>query len=304
MKKLTFQDLTIYVFIILLFASNGFASDKLVVFVSILPQKYFVQQIGKDLIDTKEMVRPGANPAIYEPKPKQMVDLLKAKIYFAIGVPFEKHWLKKIASFNPQMIISHTDHGIEKIPMQTHHDQKKHHEDNDLENREKHNHEHGSLDPHVWLSPPLVRIISKNIFNGLCKIDPVHKSSYKQNFAEFMARINKLDADIKKRFENKRKMRFIVFHPAWGYFANSYDIKQVPIEIEGKDAKASQLKEIIQYARKNEINTIFIQPQFYTKSAKLIAKAIDANIVFADPLAENWMTNLQEFANKLDRVLK
>jgi zinc transport system substrate-binding protein len=105
------------------------AADKLPVFVSIVPQKYFVQQIGKDLVDVQVMVQPGASPATYEPKPKQMADLSKTKIYFAIGVPFENAWLGKIAAANPDMRVVHTDHGIEKLAMAAHH----HHDDHEHE---------------------------------------------------------------------------------------------------------------------------------------------------------------------------
>jgi ABC-type Zn uptake system ZnuABC Zn-binding protein ZnuA len=107
--------------VLYVFLDNAFAADKLPVFVSIVPQKYFVQQIGKNLVDVQTMVRPGASPATYEPQPKQMADLSTAKIYFAIGVPFENAWLSKIAAANPNMRFVHTDHGIEKLAMEAHH---------------------------------------------------------------------------------------------------------------------------------------------------------------------------------------
>jgi zinc transport system substrate-binding protein len=95
------------------------ARDMLPVFVSIVPQKYFVQQIGKELVDIHVMVLPGASPATYEPKPKQMVAISKTKVYFSVGVPFEKVWLKKIISMNPNMRVVPTDQEIQKIPMAT-----------------------------------------------------------------------------------------------------------------------------------------------------------------------------------------
>ena len=104
-----------------IFLEIGIAADRIPVFVSIVPQKYLVQQIGKDLVDVQAMVQPGANPATYEPKPKQMVELSKAKIYFAIGVPFENAWLEKIVAANPKMTVVHTDDGIEKLAMAAHH---------------------------------------------------------------------------------------------------------------------------------------------------------------------------------------
>jgi zinc transport system substrate-binding protein len=295
------------------------AADKLPVFVSIVPQKYFVQQIGKDLVDAQVMVQPGANPATYEPKPKQMADLSKTKIYFAIGVLFENAWLSKIAATNPDMRVIHTDHGIEKLAMEAHH----HHDDHEKgehHGEEKHgnekgehhgkaehdkdHHEHTGLDPHIWLSPPLVKIQARTILAALQEADPAHRSVYEANFKAFAAQIDQLDADLKKTFAGKKGLQFMVFHPAWGYFAHAYGLKQVPIEIEGKDPKPAQLKELIQHARKNDIKIVFVQPQFSTKSAELIAREIGGQVAFADPLAEDWMANLRQVADKFQAALK
>jgi zinc transport system substrate-binding protein len=263
------------------------------VFVSILPQKYFVKQIGKDRVDVRVMVQPGASPATYEPKPKQLVELSKTDIYFSIGVPFEKVWLKKITAANPRMKVVHTDHGIEKIPMaaDVHHDQEKHHN-------------HGIPDPHIWLSPPLVKIQAHTILSALQQVDPSHGTVYQTNYREFVSRIHELDGQLKTLFAEKQGLRFLVFHPAWDYFARAYGIEQVPIEIEGKEPKPAQLKELIEYARENRITVIFVQPQFSAKSADLIAKEIGGQVAFADPLAEDWMANLREVADKFEAALK
>jgi zinc transport system substrate-binding protein len=263
------------------------------VFVSILPQKYFVKQIGKDRVDVRVMVQPGASPATYEPKPKQLVELSKTDIYFSIGVPFEKVWLKKITAANPRMKVVHTDHGIEKIPMaaHAHHDQKKHHN-------------HGILDPHIWLSPPLVKMQARTILSAFQQVDPSYGTVYQTNYHEFVSRIHELDGQLKTLFAEKQGLRFLVFHPAWGYFARAYGIEQVPIEIEGKDPKPARLKELIEHARKKHIKMIFVQPQFATKSAELVAKEIGGQVAVANPLAEDWMANLRKIANKFEAALK
>ena len=135
---------------------NGFAADKISVFVSIIPQKFFVEQIGKDLVDIQVMVRPGADPHTYEPKPQQMVAISKAKLYFAIGIEFEKANLSRIASTNPAMKVVHTDHGIEKIPMAAFYhnaEEGEHHEESGhLEEGEHHKEEGHSLllGHHQW----------------------------------------------------------------------------------------------------------------------------------------------------------
>ena len=100
MTRLILKHFVIIAFIVLI-GQTAPAAERFIVFVSIAPQKYFVQQIGKDLADVRVMVQPGASPATYEPRPKQMTDLAGARIYFAIGVAFENTWLDKIAAVNP-----------------------------------------------------------------------------------------------------------------------------------------------------------------------------------------------------------
>ncbi len=101
-------------------AASGWAAERVPVFVSIAPQGYFVQQIGKDLVDVQVLVEPGADPHTYEPKPQQMVALSKAVLYFAIGIEFETAKLAKITAVNPRMQVVHTDHGIMKLAMDAH----------------------------------------------------------------------------------------------------------------------------------------------------------------------------------------
>ena len=306
------------------YLGNAFAADKLPVFVSIVPQKYFVQQIGKDLVEVQAMVQPGASPATYEPEPQQMVDLATAEIYFAIGVPFENAKLEKIAAANPNMRVVHSDDGIEKIAMEAHHHhddhEEKHHdkgehhgeaehghekgEHHEEDEHDKDHHEHTGLDPHIWLSPPLVKIQARTILTALQEADPVHRGVYEANFKAFTSQIDQLDADLKTTFAGKTGLQFMVFHPAWGYFAHTYGLKQVPIEIEGKDPKPDQLKELIEHARENGIKVVFVQPQFSTKSAEVVAQEIGGQVAFADPLAEDWMTNLREVATKFQSALK
>jgi len=318
-----FNSLIIFVFIFFAVLADCVAAEKLPVFVSIVPQKFFVQQIGKGLVDIQVMVQPGASPATYEPKPKQMVDLSKTKIYFAIGVPFENAWLEKIVDANPDMRVIHTDRGIEKRAMAAHRHQhddqaKKHHEgehheaDHDHKQGEHHGEaahdeahsEHAALDPHIWLSPPLVKIQARTILAALQAADPVHRSVYEANFKAFTAKIDQLDTDLRKTFAGKKGLQFIVFHPAWGYFAHAYGLKQVPIEIEGKDPKPAQLKALIQHARENGIKVVFVQPQFSSQSAEVVAREIGGQVVFVNPLAEDWMANLREVADKFQVALK
>ncbi|RPJ21443.1 MAG: cation ABC transporter substrate-binding protein [Desulfobacteraceae bacterium] len=281
------------------------AGEPIPVFVSVPPQKYFVEKIGGSCVQVSVMVPPGANPHIYEPRPGQMTALSKSRIYFAIGVTFETVWLPKFAKLNPQMRVVHTDQGIDKMAMAAHH----HEEERGAKKNQagkKHAHgddAHGALDPHVWVSPPEVKIIARNILEALLEIDPANHSSYKSNHDAFITEIEKLDQDLKEIFKDKKGLKFMVYHPAWGYLARTYGLEQVPVEVEGKEPKPEQLKALIEESRKQGIRVIFVQPQFSTKSAQTLAKAIGGEVVFADNLREDWEKNLRVQAEKFKQAL-
>ena len=311
MTKAGIKLIGICVVIIATSSASGSAAGKVSVFVSIAPQKYFVQQIGRELVDVQVMVQPGADPHTYEPKPKQMVALTKAQLYFAIGVEFERARLKKISATHPQLKVVYTDKGIQKIPMSTPHlhDEEKnreidrHHPEAEYGSKDDQQAQ-GRLDPHIWLSPPLVMTQARTILAALQEVDPVHRFLYEANYGGFSSEIANLDAALSSTFAGKHGLQFIVFHPAWGYFAHTYGLKQIPVEIEGKNPKPAQLKELIVNAKEKDIKVIFVQPQFSAKSAALIAREIDGQVVFADPLAEDWADNLRAVADKFKAALR
>ncbi len=292
-----------FVFIVVcMTAGMAGAAEKIPVYVSIAPQQYFVQQIGKDLVHVRIMVAPGASPATYEPKPRQMTGISKAKAYFAVGVPFEGKWLKKIAAANPGMKVVHTDSGIKKIPMAANH----HLDDGEEgDHHDGHDHDHGEegLDPHIWLSPSLVKIQANHILRALQDIDPPNSDFYAKNCSAFIREIDMLDARLKTTFADWKDRRFLVFHPSWGYFAQAYGMKMTAIEVEGKAPKPARLKALIEYARNEGIKVVFVQPQFSTKSARLIASEIGGQVAFADPLAEQWADNLIKVADQFKATL-
>lgn len=282
-----------------MFTSPTFAADRLQVAVSILPQKYFVEKIGGEQVEVLVMVKPGAEPATYEPKPQQMVELARSKIYFAIGVPFETVWLEKMSRANPKMLVVRTEAGIEKAMPAAHR-----HPGEAEPQEHVGKHDHGIKDPHIWLAPHLVMIQARNILNGLLQTDPSSATLYKTNYKNFIMELVDLDAEFLNLFGGRGKnSAFMVFHPAWGYFARAYGLNQIPVELEGKEPRPADLEHFIKEAKAKGIKVLFVQPQFSTKSAETIAKAVGGQIVFADPLAPNWAENLREVAEKFRTAL-
>ncbi len=269
------------------------------VFVSLLPQRFFMQQICKDSIAIEVMVEPGANPHTYEPKPSQMKKLAASRAYFAIGISFEDSWLEKFTGVNANLKIVHTDAGIDKLAMADHHDDAGHPEEE--HHAEEH---HGGPDPHIWLSPVLVKQQAETMKNALTELFPDKAAFFEDNLKAFVKEIDILNADLRALLRGKEGMRFMVFHPSWGYFARDYGLEQVAVEIAGKEPKPHQLRQLIELAREQNIHVIFAQPQFSTKSAKLLAEEISGEVILLDSLAEDWFKNMRLVAEKLRATVK
>ena len=281
----------LYIIMGLLVVADVSAENLFHVAVSIEPQRYFVNRIGGSHVKVSVMLPPGANPEVYEPRPQQMAALAQAKVYFSVGVPFEKAWLPRFLASNPKIVVVATDAGIAKRSPKKGYDSKS--------QAMRDGRTEGSFDPHVWLSPPLVMLQARHIVATLCRLDPRNRSDYENNYARFITDIVQLDARLRALFDNAKRKQFMVYHPAWGYFAEAYGLQQLPVELEGKPPKGRQLKKLIALARYYHIRTVFVQPQFALRNAKIIAGTIGAELVTIDPLAYEWVDNLLDVGKKI-----
>ena len=251
--------------------------EQLIVAVSILPQADFVERIGGNKTKVIVMIPPGASPATYEPTANQLIELSDAKIYAALGsgLPFEKVWLDKIRSVNEDMLVINTSQGVDMIPK----------------------------DPHVWLSTRSVKIQVENIYQGLVRVDPGNKDLYFQNKEQFLEELTTLDIQINESLGGSNNRSFMVFHPSWEYFARDYNLTMIPVEIEGKEPSVGDMVNLIETAARNNITVIFVQPQFSTNSAQVIADEIGASVVPIDPLGKDYITNMRIVTDAFVRVL-
>lgn len=260
------------------------------VFVSVLPLKYLVERVGGSHVTAEVMVGPGQSPATYEPAPKQMSRLGQADLYFRVGVPFERVWMQRLTDLNRHMRIVDLRDGINLRRVEEHH----HHDAG-----EKPDDEHGNdtLDPHVWTSPALARIMADHIRASLTDIDPAHAKAYQVGFDSLATDLTELDKDLRKRLAGVTHRKFLVFHPSWGYFADTYGLQQIAIEASGKEPGPRTLARIIALAKRENIHVIFVQQQFSRTTASTVARAIDGKVVPIDPLAENYIDNMRKAAD-------
>lgn len=249
-------------------------NKKINIMVSILPQVDFVENIGKDKVSVSTMIPPGFSPATYEPSIEQLKKLNGADLYIKIGhIPFEKTQMKRLKDLNPKMKITDSSEGIEIY----------------------------KGDPHIWMSPRLVKIQVENIYQALVKTDPRNKNFYEKNKNEYLTKLDDLDTELQNAFAKMAGKKILVFHPAFGYLARDYGFEQIAIEMEGKEPGAENLAKIIDTAKREKIKTVFVQKQFSQKNAKSIAQQIGGNVVPLDPLAENYIENLRKIGEEIGK---
>ena len=252
-------------------------TSKMQVSVSIPPQAYFVERIAGELVEVNILVGAGDDPHSYEPTPRQMQAIAKSQAYFANGVEFEDAWLGKFAAANPQMQIVDTASGIDFL---------------DEENG------HGK-DPHTWLSPSLVKLQAGTIADTLIRLDPDNKGTYLEGRDSFIKDIELLDDEIRQQFDSLTSKTFLTVHPSYAYLARDYGLQMIAVQVEGQEPGAGELSRIIDLADEYNLRVIFAQQAFSTRDAAILADQIGAKVVILDPLAKDWLSNMNIITSEI-----
>ncbi len=263
--------------------------------VSVLPQKYIVEQIAGDFLTVNVMVPPGASPSDYEPTPKQMVALSNSALYFFVGhLGFEEAWLNRLKKNAPNTKFESWSDNLDfEETSEEMHD----HSENDG------HHHHHKVDPHIWMSPKLVKQIVAETSNKLQLAYPDKKTVFEKNAVKFITQIDSLDRAFEHSFAASKNKSFMIFHPALGYLAKDYGLEQHAIEFEGKSPSTAHLQKMIDLVRSEKISTIFIQSQFETEKAKSVAHETNTQVVAINPLEENWLQMQNDIKSKLIQAL-
>lgn len=244
--------------------------NKPTVTVTIEPFRYFVEQIADNDVNVNVMVPAGSSPETYEPTPQQMVDLSKSVFYFKVGqIGFEKTWMKKLQQNAPNMKVIDTSAGIRMLKTQS-----------------------GNIDPHTWMSIKSADIITSNIAKALMDKYPEKAEEYKKRLRDFRKnKLDKLQNEIDKylsTIKGEKLKSFVIYHPTLTYFAKENGQKQYAIEEEGREPSITQLKELIQRAKSEDINIIFVQKEFSNRNIQVFIDATHSKAVEINPLSYDW----------------
>lgn len=246
-----------------------------VVLVSVPPQAWLVERLADGLVDVLVMIPPGADPHVYEPTIEQMRAAGEASVYVKVGHPhfsFEQVWFDRFRAENPDMRIVDGSRGVTG--------------------------QEG--DPHLWTSIAAMRAMAGGVAAALIETLPEHGDTLRARLAGTQAEIDTLDARIRRMLQPCRGRSFLVFHPAWGYFAAEYGLEQVAIERDGKAPAPADLARIIDSARAAGATRVFVTPQTNPAAARVVAAEVGADVVTLDPMERDWPGEMRRVAGAIE----
>ncbi len=257
-------------------------APRLRVAVSIPPAAYFVERIGGPAVQVTTMVPAGSEEETYAPTPRQVGDFLQARLYVAVGhpaFPLETRYLLPLLRSHPAIHLVLMSRGVRLIPMAG-----------------------GGTDPHLWMAPGTAAIAARNITDGLIAVDPGRRAAYERGLDACQRDLRTLDAAFRRIAAAPRRVRFLAYHPAWGYLAREYGFEQRAVEAGGKEPGAAGLVALIAAARRDGVRLVLIPPGFPPSAAAALAGAIDGKVLALDHLAPDWLAGMWRLEGALAEV--
>jgi len=259
------------------------------VFVGIAPHGYLCRRIGGDRVRVEVLLPPGKSPASFVPTPARVLGLGRARLYFSLGLPFERQLVSRLQNQPRHPEIIDLQQNIELRPMEP-------------GPADQHTGKKGR-DPHTWLDPRLAARQAETMARALSRIDPDGHRLYSENLNRLRQELDRLYLDLSRKLAPLKGAPLFVYHPAFGYFAAAFGLRQVAIEAAGKQPRGRALAGLIHKARQLKIKAIFVEPQFDRRNAEKIAASLGCAVVPIDPLAADYEANLNRMAAVIRRYL-
>jgi zinc transport system substrate-binding protein len=293
MKKIA----TVLLFLLFILITNTPApAEPMRVIASITPLADFARQVGRDKVEVTVLLPPGASPHTYEPTPKALQAVSRARVFIRVGSGLE-FWAEKIinSTGNKNLIIADASSGLSLLKLHSEH----------------HAHSSSDTDPHLWLDPIIAQGIVTKIEKAFIQADPHNSDFYKQNASAYREKLALLDKELSGKAAQFRIREYVTFHPAWNYFSRRYGLKVAGVieESPGKEPGPRHIEKIIREIKRIGSRVVFVEPQFNKKIAEVIAREGGASIAYLDPIGgekgrETYIDMMRYNVSVMERAMK
>ena len=282
------------------------ASADISVVASIKPIHSLVSGVMAGVGVPSLIVEGAGSPHTYALKPSRARALQDADVVFWVGHELELFLEKPLKSLgaNAEIVALIDAPGLKLLPFreggpgdalddEDHADHKDEdhadHKDEDHAEPENH-HDHGGVDPHVWLNPDNAKQIVRQISKTLLASDPANANVYRANAEGLLKRLDMLVAEMTVRLAPVAKQHFVVFHDSYHYLEDRFSLESVSSITVNPDVipGAERVGEIQNRVRELDTVCIFAEPQFSSKLVQVIAEAGTVTTSVLDPLGAGF----------------
>lgn len=267
------------------------AANPLDVLVTILPHASLVERLGGGAVRVHVLVGRNQSPETYQPSPRELQALAGARGWFTTGTPVETALRSRLMNMLPGLEIVPTHRNLDALADHHcgHHD---------------HDHDHGELDPHVWVSPRNTARQAAVMAAALQRWLPAESARIDAALAALQDELAALDRDLTQLLEPVRGGTFFVFHPAFGYFARDYGLRQEAVESGGMAPSPRRLTELLRAIKAQGATAIYVQPQQSIEAVRPLAREAALQVIVLDPLDRDHLANLRRIGEALAAELK
>lgn len=293
---------------------------KAVIYTTVYPLQYFTEQIGGDYVEAASIYPPGADEHTYEPSQKDMIDLAEADLLFYVGLGLEgfvekaKGTLKnekvEMIAAGEHVEFGEVEHETDHEHNEANHDHESEHEDAEANHdHDGHDHNHGDIDPHVWLDPIYAKALASSIKTALTEKMPEQANVFEENYNQLAAKLDELNDRFAKTIETAEKKEILVSHAAFGYWELRYGIKQISVAglSTSNEPSQKQLQAIVEEAKEHDLHYIFFEQNVSSKLTEIVQKEINAEALTLHNLAvltEEDMKNKDTYFTLMNRNIE
>lgn len=269
-------------------ACDNTPSEGTRVVVTIYPLADFVSEVAGDKVEVITLLPPGASPHTYELTTGQVAEATRAKLLIVNGAGLD-FWVEekiRIAAGTDLLVLDTSlSAALEGLLIK--------------EGDTDEGHDHGGVNPHIWLNPVLAQKQVQAIAQALTMIDPDNRDFYLERAENYVEKLKGLDEEIETIVQTFEPPEFVSLHPAWTYFARRYGLTEAAViqKSPGQEPSTSWTRQVIDLIDEHGIRAIFAEPQSTSEAADTVAAETGAEVIVLDPIGGPDITDRDSYIN-------
>lgn len=279
---------------------NSDIEDTIHVYTTVYPLADFTKKIGGKYVDVDTVYPPGTDEHSFEPSQKDIVSMADADLFFYIGYDLEGF----VTKAKPIL----TNEGVkvlaigESINLDENHEAEEEGEGHD-------GHNHGSVNPHLWLNPVYAKAMAEKVKEELITAKPEQKEFFETQYEQLASKLDQLDQDFAQTIDAALTKKLIVSHAAYGYWEERYGLEQISITglTASADPSQKELEKIVKTAKEHHLTYIIFEQNVSSKLTEIIQKEIGAKDLMLHNLSvltENDVKNNEDYFSLMEQNLE